>query len=145
VSSGTEPEAAPSTETVHFTLGQAAKATGKSKTAIALAIKGKKLSATKDAMGSWQIEATELYRLYPPRTDGLYPPHTEYPSEFEDLRAKLEGLKKQRAQIEAERNSKVEDLEKICRQIEGERDGLREQNAGLMALVERLSFSSAPS
>jgi hypothetical protein len=136
-----------------YTLGQAAKATAKSKTAIALAIKDKRLSATKDEVGNWQIEPTELYRLYPRRTDGLY---AEPKEESERLRVKLEGLEKLCAQIKAERGARVEELEKLCsqteaernakvegleklrRQLEGERDSLREQNTRLIALVEHM-------
>ena len=49
-----------------YTLGQAAKATGKSKTTISRAIQAGKISAEKDAHGAYRITADELHRLYPP-------------------------------------------------------------------------------
>lgn len=104
-----------------YTLGEAAKATGKSKAAISQAIASNKISATKDANGRYQIDPSELHRLYPPqktipneREHQLDPNQT---AEVERLKATVEGL------------------ERLCRQIEGERDSLREQNIRLTALL----------
>jgi len=50
-----------------YTLGQAAKAVGRTKPTILRAIKSHKISAVKDeATGEWQIEPAELHRVYPP-------------------------------------------------------------------------------
>lgn len=49
-----------------YSLKQAAGATGKTKTTILRAIQTGKLSATKDAMGAWQLDPAELHRVYPP-------------------------------------------------------------------------------
>ena len=49
-----------------YTLGQAAKAVGKSKTTISKAIQNGKISATKQANGSYKIDPSELHRVYPP-------------------------------------------------------------------------------
>jgi hypothetical protein len=49
-----------------YTLGEAAKAVGKSKATISKAIKSGKISATKQDDGSYSIEAVELHRVYPP-------------------------------------------------------------------------------
>ena len=48
-----------------YTLGTAAKATGKSKTTIMRAIRKGKISAEKDVHGQWNIEPAELHRVYP--------------------------------------------------------------------------------
>jgi type II secretory pathway component HofQ len=49
-----------------YTLGEAAKASGKSKATIHRNIQSGKISATKDeATGSWMIEPAELHRVYP--------------------------------------------------------------------------------
>jgi hypothetical protein len=48
------------------TIATAAAAVGRNKTAILRAIKAKKISVTKDENGEWQIDPTELYRIYPP-------------------------------------------------------------------------------
>src|SRR6267154_4187689 len=104
-----------------YTLGQAAKATGKTKAAISQAIAANRISATKDDLGRWQIDPAELHRLYPPKGSQvddsehlLNPNHTV---ELERLKATVEGL------------------ERLCRQIEGERDSLRDQNIRLTALL----------
>lgn len=48
-----------------YTLGQAAKATGKTKTTIAKAIAKGRLSAQKDDIGQYVIDPSELHRVYP--------------------------------------------------------------------------------
>jgi hypothetical protein len=103
-----------------YTLGEAARATGKSKAAISQAIASHKISATKDANGN-QIDPAELHRLYPIKKT--------IPNEREhlftpDQTAEVERLK-----------ATVEGLERLCRQIEGERDSLRDQNLRLTALL----------
>lgn len=104
-----------------YTLGEAARATGKSKAAISQAIANNKISATKDANGRYQIDPAELHRLYP--TKKTIPNES---SHFltPDQTVEVERLK-----------ATVEGLERLCRQIEGERDSLREQNARLTALL----------
>lgn len=104
-----------------YTLGEAARVTGKSKAAISQAIASNKISATKDANGRYQIDPAELHRLYPSKktipnesSHLLTPDQTP---EIERLKATVEGL------------------ERLCRQIEGERDSLREQNTRLTALL----------
>ena len=49
-----------------YTLGQAAKATGKQKSTILLAIKSGRLSANRDDLNQWQIDPAELHRVYEP-------------------------------------------------------------------------------
>src|SRR3954451_17963955 len=49
-----------------YTIGQAAKATGKSKPTISRAIKSGVMSATKNEDGSYTIDPAELHRGFPP-------------------------------------------------------------------------------
>lgn len=49
-----------------YTLGTAAKATGKSKTTIQKALTNGRISAAKNDIGEWQIDPAELHRVYPP-------------------------------------------------------------------------------
>ena len=49
-----------------YTLGEAAKATGKSKPTIQRAIKSGSISATRRDDGSYLIEPSELHRVFPP-------------------------------------------------------------------------------
>jgi hypothetical protein len=48
-----------------YTLGQAAKATGKSKMTISRAIKEGKISANKNDNGDYEIDPSELHRVFP--------------------------------------------------------------------------------
>ena len=52
-----------------YTLGQAAKAVGMSKTSILRSIKAGRISAGRDEFGQWAIEPCELHRVYPPLMD----------------------------------------------------------------------------
>lgn len=49
-----------------YSLSEAAKATGKNKTTIQRAIKSGKISATKGESGSYEIDPSELHRVFPP-------------------------------------------------------------------------------
>ncbi len=49
-----------------YTLGEAAIACGKSKSTLSKAIKNGKISAKKNENGAFEIEPSELHRLYPP-------------------------------------------------------------------------------
>ena len=48
-----------------YTLGEAAKATGKSKSTISKAIKNGRISALKGRNGAYNIDPSELHRVYP--------------------------------------------------------------------------------
>src|SRR5580692_6415133 len=52
-----------------YTLGQAAKAVGMSKTSILRSIKAGRISAGRNEFGQWAIEPCELHRVYPALTD----------------------------------------------------------------------------
>jgi hypothetical protein len=52
-----------------YTLGEAAKACGKSKATLSKAIKQGKISAAKNDNGSFSIEAAELHRVYAINTE----------------------------------------------------------------------------
>jgi hypothetical protein len=104
-----------------YTLGEAARATGKSKAAISQAIASNKISATKDANGRYQIDPAELHRLYPMQKTI---PNESSHLLTQDQTVEIERLK-----------ATVEGLERLCQQIEGERDSLREQNVRLTALL----------
>ena len=82
-----------------YTLGQAAKATGKGKTTISNAIKKGRISAKKNDIGEWSIDPAELHRIYPPvQGDSSKSVPTERgdtPIELIELRVKVEGLEQQ--------------------------------------------------
>ena len=49
-----------------YTLGQAARASGRSKATIHRAVRAGRLSASRTDAGGWLIEVAELHRVYPP-------------------------------------------------------------------------------
>lgn len=99
-----------------YTLGTAAKATGKTKTAIAEAIKKSRISAAKDDLGRYQIDPAELHRVYPPvsEKDGKEDPQ-QGRDKTQEFTAKIMMLEVQ-----------VKALGELKDQIAAERDGLRE-------------------
>jgi hypothetical protein len=110
-----------------YTLGEAAKATGKSKPGIAKAIAQGRISAAKDDSGQWKIDPAELHRVYPPVSRQVGDSLPTVDAENERLKATVDGL------------------ERLCRQIEGERDSLKEQNARLTALLTDQRAKPEPS
>jgi hypothetical protein len=105
---------------MHYTLGQAAKVTGKSKSVIQRAILNGRISAKKDEYEQWNIEASELHRVFP-----LAVPETgnKNDEEHKDT-GKIKGLEGQ-----------VKALQDLLDQVQGERDNLREQNTRITALL----------
>ena len=100
-----------------YTLLEASRATGKSKSTLLRALKKGKISAQKDAHGQYQVTADELHRVYPvaPGDAGRDPSYgvlrtsDSSPSEALEisvLQAKLEAAE----QLAKERQSTIEDL-----------------------------------
>lgn len=119
-------------------LGTAAKATGISKSTIQRAIKDGKISAVKNANGSYEIEPAELHRVYPPAVSGDLPTvpmgrhathkNADETAEIAHLKTALEGMERLCAQITGERD-------RVCSQLDSLRDENREQRQKLMAIL----------
>lgn len=82
-----------------YTLGEAAKATSKSKTTIAKSIRTGRVSASKKEDGSYSIDPSELHRVYPmiSTPQGLplqqdTPAHSEVDTELSAKIRELEGI-----------------------------------------------------
>ena len=93
-----------------YTLGQAAKATGKSKTTIQRAIAKGKISAEKYDTGQYQIDPSELHRVFEPVTPETVTPasqldDTRPPDETPFLRAKVELLERQIDELREDRDA----------------------------------------
>ena len=94
-----------------YTLGEAAKAVGKSKATLSKAIKTGKISAAKNADGSFSIEPVELHRVYPLNpSETVSSEQKETPAETEintqeliELRVKLEAAHKRIEDLEEDR------------------------------------------
>lgn len=92
-----------------YTLGEAAKATGKSKPTIQRAIKNGSISAMRKDDGSYSIDPAELHRVYAPVTplagnDTGDMKQLVTPSETPVLQAQLAGLRGELEQVKGERD-----------------------------------------
>lgn len=112
---------------MNYTLNEAAKAVGKSKTTIHRAIKSGKISASKLESGAYAIDPSELHRVFQVgpvertiRNDTGHPETTS-----ETLRIQLETLEKER---ERERQQ----LEDTIADLREDRDRWRQQASALL-------------
>ncbi len=114
-----------------YTLGDAAKAVGKSKTTLHRAIKSGRISAKKSEDGSYSIDPSELHRVFPPvtavtPTDTFQRNDTEQPSNtLGTLRIQLELQEKERERERALLQETIADLRE-------DRDKWRQQATALL-------------
>ena len=95
-----------------YTLGQAAKACGKSKATLSKAVKSGKISASKNENGSFSIEAVELHRVYPvtvqseqSETPKATLPNTQISNDLMLLQVKLDAAEKRISDLETDRDA----------------------------------------
>jgi hypothetical protein len=122
-----------------YSIGQAAKATGKSKSVIHTAIKKGTISATKHEDGTYAIDPSELHRVFPPAsfqngTEELVSnvPEPSEPSDFrfengrlkgevQELRERMTALDSQQDREREQLTDQIEDLRRRLDQSEQER------------------------
>jgi len=112
-----------------YTLGEAAKATGKSKATISKAIKNGRISAYKDETGTFHIDPSELHRVYPPtvsseqqETPVNTPAKADIDGTIRELQARLEAAQERLA-----------DKESVIMDLREDRDRWRQQATALLA------------
>lgn len=109
-----------------YTLGTAAKATGKSKATISKAIKSGKISAEKDESGAFRIEPSELHRVYPITVESEQnetpDKHVETAGKIRELQARLEAM-----------HERLADKDTVISDLREDRDKWRQQATGLLA------------
>ena len=107
-----------------LTLGQAAKQSGVSKTAISRAIKSGRLSATRSESGDYQIDPAELFRVYPASVNlNTQTEQDATPQDATLLRAELAILKEER---ERERGQMQETIKDLRDRLKAESDERRQ-------------------
>lgn len=112
-----------------YTLGEAAKATGKSKATISKAIKSGRFSARKDETGTFHIDPSELHRVYPPT---VYSEHKETPANPGE-NANIDGtIRELQARLEAAQE-RLSDKEAVISDLREDRDKWRQQATALLA------------
>jgi hypothetical protein len=113
-----------------YTLGQAAKATGKSKSTLQVAIKKGRISATQDDLGQYQIDPAELHRVYPPHslTDRQTEPKSEQDKTHPNAEkiAEITGLK-----------ARLEVMEQLVSELRGDKDKAERREADLRRDIDR--------
>ena len=124
-----------------YTLGEAAIATGKSKSTLSKAIKAGKITAFKNENGAFEIEPSELHRLYPPaptdveentsesvdREQNATPNSTpKNTSNIEVLEAKLQMA-----------NERIEELKADKEKLEVDKEQWRQQATNLLAAPDK--------
>lgn len=97
---------------MRYTLGTAAKATGKAKSTILRAIKSGTISASKSHDGSYEIEPSELHRVFPPNstqpeTSNAAQPYEEHTA---TLQLRLEILEAERQRERNQMQTTIDDL-----------------------------------
>jgi hypothetical protein len=107
-----------------YTLGEAARATGKSKATISKAIKSGRLSARKDETGTFHIDPSELHRVYPPTVSSE---HRETP-EKPDIGGTIRELQ---GRLEAA-HERLSDKETVIADLREDRDRWRQQATALL-------------
>ena len=106
-----------------YTLGQAAKAVGMSKTSILRSIKAGRISAGRDELGQWAIEPCELHRVYPPLIED---------NDTGNGTGERGATGGNKALVEANGRAslleqRISDLRTILHDMRGQRDDFREQ------------------
>ena len=120
-----------------YTLGEAAIACGKSKSTLSKAIKSGKISAFKNDHGAFEIEPSELFRLYPPtpppieqntiETVGFKQKETpKNTNNIEMLEAKLQMA-----------NERIDELKLDKEKLEIDKEQWRQQATNLLAAPDR--------
>lgn len=114
---------------MRYTLSEAAAATGKNKATIQRAIKSGKISASKGPSGSYEIDPSELHRVFPPAAQSVAQrahattrnatQHPETPPDFNALQ-------------------RIADLEKELAVMEERKNGLEDQKRHLTETVDDL-------
>lgn len=111
-----------------YTLGEAAKATGKSKATLSKAIKNGRISAQKDETGTFRIDPSELHRVYPLNVD-LEQTHTQANSAKEADNSGL--IRELQARLEAAQD-RIADKESVISDLREDRDRWRQQATALL-------------
>ena len=117
---------------MYFSLGQAAKETGKSKSVISNALKSGRLSGRHNDKGEWEIDPAELFRVFSPQNGPENGKKNDL-ERFSTPENALVELLKEQLQNAKERENQAREREQQA--LEREREG-REREARLLALLE---------
>jgi excisionase family DNA binding protein len=120
-----------------YTLGQAAKATGKSKPTIQRAIKSGLMSATRNDDGSYLIDPAELHRVFPAVTSDSNDTGDMKQSEPPVLPGETQILRELLRQVESERDD-------LRRRLDNEADERRKSAEEIRRLTLMITHQPEP-
>lgn len=112
-----------------YTLGEAARATGKSKATISKAIKSGRFSARKDETGTFHIDPSELHRVYQPTVSSE---HKETPANILEKTDIGGTIRELQARLEAA-HERLSDKDSVISDLREDRDKWRQQATALLA------------
>lgn len=125
-----------------YSLSDAAKAAGKNKTTIQRAIKSGRVSASKNDLGAYEIDASELHRVFPVATTQRDAPHrqsnnTQQPIDASenDASARIVALEKELAVAQARSIGLEEQREQMTDTIDDLRARLDRSEDRVTALL----------
>jgi uncharacterized protein YhaN len=130
-----------------YTIGTAAKATGKAKSTISKAISSGAISATKNANGSYSIDPAELHRVFPVEASANGPEKRDLDDlepfdlrfETRHLKAEIQQLRERMADLdtlhERERQQLTERVEDLRQRLDQSEQERREKDRQLTALL----------
>ena len=125
-----------------YTLGQAARAVGKSKPTISRAIQTGKISASKGEDGSYVIEPAELHRVYPIASNGNGAMKQSVPGESDST--SLAVLRVERDRLLIEREDLQETIRNLWQRLDAEAGERRRVQERLTALLTHRQTGSVP-
>jgi len=124
-----------------YTLGEAAIATGKSKSTLSKAIKAGKITAFKNDNGAFEIEPSELHRLYPPAS--LAVEENTSKSVDREQNATPDSIPKNTSNIEVLEaklqmaNERIDELKADKEKLEVDKEQWRQQATNLLAAPDK--------
>ena len=119
-----------------YTLSQAAKASGRGKTTVFRAIKSGRLSAVRDETGgTWLIEASELFRAFPPGTGADVPRNATDPAWNGGLATRAAELEARVAELQGRLADSHETVADLRRRLDEEREERRAAQERIAALL----------
>jgi predicted site-specific integrase-resolvase len=121
-----------------LTLSKAAIATGKNKATIQRAIKSGKISATKNSSGTYEIDPSELHRVYPATTQRVAQHDISNDTQRPDDHDKIMRLKLHL--LEAERERERDQLQATIDDLRTRLDRSEERITALLPAPEKRSW-----
>lgn len=126
-----------------YTLGEAAKAVGKSKTTLHRAIKSGKISAHRVPNGSYSIDPSELHRVFPV----VLPVTGTRPLLRNDSEQQINTIETLRIQLELQEKERQREralLQETIADLREDRDRWRAQATGLLSDLRTAQEKVAP-